>query len=242
LQSARLVAALAELGSLDGGVQMLLVKIITTFLVVSLTPFVVIRDWRFSDRRTTKHHWVTKVILVCWVVGCIGSIVLVWKETSSTANLETKIDDLVTGKNRLLRNIADYQNQIQVKDAQIATLKEDVQKAGRGVTASFDFNGARRSSSRAGYINVSDGPEVKVFAKMNDLQKNQDWAGLLEICEKQVKETSDWLTLYIFRGVAHANLGQLNLARSDFEHVVKESNGDPDYKEATSLLERINAK
>lgn len=103
---------------------MLLVKIVTTLIVVSLTPFVVIRDWRYHDRRTSEHYFATHVILVLWLLGCLGSLVLVWHETYLSGQLSKKIDELVQGKNQLLDNLAAYQQDIEAKDAEINQLRQ----------------------------------------------------------------------------------------------------------------------
>ena len=103
---------------------MLILKIITTLIVVSLTPIVVMRDLRYHDRRTTKHHLITRVILVCWLVGCLGSVILIWNETYLSGQLTSKIDELVTGKNQLLTNLTKYQQDIENKDAEIEQLKQ----------------------------------------------------------------------------------------------------------------------
>jgi len=103
---------------------MLILKIITTLIVVSLTPIVVMRDWRYHDRRTTKHHSITRAILICWLVGCLGSVILIWNETYLSRQLSSKIDDLVKGKNQLLTNLAQYQQDIENKEAEIKQLKQ----------------------------------------------------------------------------------------------------------------------
>jgi hypothetical protein len=73
---------------------MLLLKVVTTLIVVSLTPFVVIRDWRYHDRRTTKHHFATRIILILWIVGCLGSLILTWNETYLSGQLSRQIEQL----------------------------------------------------------------------------------------------------------------------------------------------------
>lgn len=103
---------------------MLIIKIITTLIIISLTPFVVMRDWRFHDRRKTKHHTITRAILICWLFGCLGSVILIWNETYHSGQLASKIDDLVKGKNQLLTNLAKYQQDIENKDAEIEQLKQ----------------------------------------------------------------------------------------------------------------------
>jgi hypothetical protein len=73
---------------------MLLLKIATTLIVVSLTPVVVIRDWQYHDRRTKRHHFATRTILLLWVAACVGSVILVWNETYHAGQLSRQFEEL----------------------------------------------------------------------------------------------------------------------------------------------------
>lgn len=82
---------------------MLLLKVVTTLIVVSLTPFVVIRDWRYHDRRTTRHNFATRSILVLWIAGCVGSVILVWNETYHAGQLSRQIEELARAQDEWRR-------------------------------------------------------------------------------------------------------------------------------------------
>ncbi len=85
---------------------MLIVKIVTTLLVVSLTPFIMVRDWRFGDRRTSKHHLITRGIVILWGIGCLGSALLIWSETLASNRLAMQIDDLIIANTSLKSEVA----------------------------------------------------------------------------------------------------------------------------------------
>lgn len=82
---------------------MFLIKIVTTLIVLSLTPLVVIRDWRHHDRRTNRHHSATRTILVLWIIGCVGSVTLVWYETYHAVQLSRQIEELGKAQNEWRR-------------------------------------------------------------------------------------------------------------------------------------------
>jgi hypothetical protein len=46
-----------------------------------------------------------------------------------------------------------------------------------------------------------------VFQHLLDLQNQQRWKELAEASEDQIKKTPDWLTPYLFSGIANLNLG-----------------------------------
>ena len=103
---------------------MFILKIVTTLIVVSLTPFVVIRDWRYHDRRTKKHHFITRFILFVWLLGCIGSVLLIWHETYLSGQLNNKINELLNGNKQLLANLDRYQQDNEAEAAEIKRLEE----------------------------------------------------------------------------------------------------------------------
>jgi hypothetical protein len=64
------------------------------------------------------------VILVCWLVACLGSLLLIWNETYLSGQLTAKLDELVRGKDQLLKNLAGYKQDIDAKNAEIKQLRE----------------------------------------------------------------------------------------------------------------------
>ena len=81
------------------------------------------------------------------------------------------------------------------------------------------------------------GEEMTVFKKLLDLQKEQDWSTLRNVCEEQIKKSPEWLTPYLFAGVAYANLGEREQAIKLLEYVDKQAAGSSQYSDAARLLE-----
>ena len=172
------------------------------------------------------------------LVSTIGG----WVVTSRLDKLkEDKIDELLTGKNELLQKTEAYQRDLDAKDATIRTLEDKAAKAERGIAAAFDFNGARRVSPRPGHVRLESGPEVKVFGRMGELEQARKFPELRELAEKQIQATPQWLTPYLFLGVAHANLGNKEAAIRALRHVVANAYGDRAYAMAEEILRRLES-
>ncbi len=143
-------------------------------------------------------------------------------------------NQLVAILNRIAKNQLD-------PDAVMAKLDEigkDVKKLGRGIYSGYDFNGGKRDQ-RPGYSRVTVGEEAVVFETMARLQNEHDWSELLKIAEAQIKKTPDWLTPYLFSGVANAQLGRRSAAIERLEFVVDQSAGDPNYGDAARILSAL---
>ncbi len=104
-----------------------LLVLINCFLPISL----LIRDWKFADRRTRKYRSLTKILLAGWFACGIFSSVFLWNETRQNTVLQERVSELVQGKDKLLQNISSlsdqieaYQNEIQIKDQKIAALEQ----------------------------------------------------------------------------------------------------------------------
>lgn len=124
-------------------------------------------------------------------------------------------------------------------DAVMAKLDEigiDVGKIRSGVYSGYDFNGTRRDQ-RPGVFSATAGEETGTFQQMLKLQSDRKWRELLALAERQIKRTPDWLTPYLFSGVAEANLGNTSAAIARLKYVQEQAAGNPDYKDAERLLE-----
>jgi hypothetical protein len=115
---------------------------------------------------------------------------------------------------------------------------KDVKKLGRGIYSGYDFNGAKREQ-RPGVMGVTGGEEVTVFQNMLKLQSEHRWDDLLDITENQIKKTPDWLTPYLFSGIANANLGKRSAAIDRLKFVQEEAAGNPDYADAERILRQL---
>lgn len=158
---------------------------------------------------------------------------------------ELKIDDLLAGNRilqdgnkELLKKVETYQGDLQQKQQEIDALNVEAAKSRRGVVSTWDYNGARREGT-AGDMHVTVGDEVNVFQQLVRLEQERRFGEIVGLATKQIAKTPEWLTPYMFRGVAYANIGEVAKATADLEHVVRAAPGDPNYRNAAATLQRL---
>jgi tetratricopeptide (TPR) repeat protein len=224
---------------------MVLLKILIPTLLVILTAVQLIRDWKYHDKRTRRYRQVTRAILIAYIIPVLLSAITLYIDSRESSRTQEKIDELVTGKNdlltknsELLTQIGKYQSDLQAKEGQIRQLEEKAKMASRGVSSSYDFNGAKRETA-GGRISVTAGQEVVVFQRMVELERNKSYLELMTLCKQQIKKTPDWLTPYLYLGVAYVNLGDRSKAITNFEQVVRNAPGDPNYAQAKEFLKQL---
>jgi hypothetical protein len=74
---------------------------------------------------------------------------------------------------------------------------------------------------------------------MGKLESEKNWKELRTLAEQQIKKTPDWLTPYLFSGVAEANLGNKAAAIARLKYVRDQAAGNPDYADAERLLKML---
>ena len=102
------------------------------FLIFMLLPAGwLLRDWKFSDKRTKKYRNSTKALLILWVVFGALSAYHYWVQNNDNKNLQNQVNELISGKNELLRKSSDlsiqieeYQKEIRKKDERIKELEK----------------------------------------------------------------------------------------------------------------------
>ncbi len=117
-------------------------------------------------------------------------------------------------------------------------ISKDVKRLRRGVSSRYDFNGVLHEQ-RPGITNTTIGDDYSAFQKMVDLHQKHDWTQLLQIAEERIKKTPDWLTPYLFSGIANANLGNKQAAIDRLKFVEEESAGDSAYADAGRILREL---
>jgi len=85
-----------------------IIKLIIYLLLALLPVAILIRDWKFSDRRTKKHLNITRIIIIFWCIGSLVGTYFVWTNSS-------QMDELIDGKDQLLAKIESYQNELEKK-------------------------------------------------------------------------------------------------------------------------------
>lgn len=137
------------------------------------------------------------------------------------------------------RKISELKTDLEKKDEEIGHLQVEAKKASRGISSTYDYNGAKRVTTKPGHIEVMGGPEVDVFSAMKKLQDEKKFPELKKICEEQIEKTPTWLTPYLYLGVAYANLGEEEEAIKYFEYVLENAPEDPDYAQAAQFIEKL---
>lgn len=190
-------------------------------------------------------RWISYAGLLLVFISTVGTSIL---QSRADKIKDQKFDALVSGNKELLAKndelvtkVSQYQQDLLTKDARIKDLEAKAKKLGRGITSTYDFNGAKRDTS-AGYVGVVVGEESSIFQRMVQLEKDKAYPELRALCENQIKKTPTWLTPYLFIGVAYANLGNKDKAITNLEHVVNEAAGDPAYSKAATILEQVKKR
>jgi hypothetical protein len=121
-----------------------------------------------------------------------------------------------------------------------AELTVKAQDAERGISDTYDFNGAHRQRS-GGRNAMTIGEEFSVFQTIQKLYNNQAWSDLRDLCEAQITKTPTWLTPHLYSGVANLRLGDLAKGEERLQFVVAHAGSDPAYADASRILEQIKA-
>jgi len=127
---------------------------------------------------------------------------------------------------------------IEALNVKIEDLKIKAKKAARGISSTYDFHGVKRDI-KPGEIKATSGEETVVFKEMVDLQKEKKYPELLSLCKKQISKTPEWLTPYLFMGVAQANMGLTDDAILNFNYVIDNAADDPDYQQAKEFKKKL---
>ena len=188
------------------------------------------------------------VVYIGTVLVALGTIGVSHFTSKLDKAKDQKIDSLLSGNQRLeqgnrelLGRVDVYQKDLASKQEEINTLKFKATRSGRGLVSVWDFNGVRREGS-AGSKNATGGEEIGVYQELERLQQEKKFTEVVAIATKQITKTPDWLTPYLFRGAAYANLGELQKAAVDLRHVVSSAGGDPTYAQAQVLLVQIEQR
>lgn len=81
--------------------------------------------------------------------------------------------------------------------------------------------------------------EFAVFQILKELEKQQHWVAVRDLCEEQIQKTPEWLTPYLCAGVAHANLAEYDEAIRRLEYVERMAASNPEYSVATRVLKQL---
>lgn len=118
---------------------------------------------------------------------------------------------------------------------------KDVKSLKQGRSESYDFNGRKRIQTRPGRLNLEDG-EVVEFQKIQQLYSEKNWKAMIVVCEREIAKVPEWLTPYMYAGVAYASLDQDAQGIKRLSHVVENAAGDKDYADAERILQILRER
>jgi hypothetical protein len=130
--------------------------------------------------------------------------------------------------------------------AKLGEIEKEIQRLDPAAPVITYFYDGTDRISRPGLItdSGSDIPTHKAFERIQEANSKKDWQSLNSICDEAIKQTPKWLTPYLFKGVAYANIGKMSEAVVLLEDVRKKAEGNMDYgpltKHADELLKKLH--
>jgi hypothetical protein len=204
----------------------------------------------------------------CFYVCCLGSLVCL---TAGAAQTSTDLKsggacspNIVSNSGTItitcqtsadkatVRKLTDLLNQLISKQDNSATISSKLDEILQYIRTkgnpnapivTYDLYGSRRVSS-PGKESVHNGERMGAFQSMTQLQKSGDWNGLLQVAKKQRQEAPEWLTPIYFQGLANCNLCDLELAKMNFEELLRLADDSESYApivaDARKILDTIS--
>ena len=206
---------------------LLAVKIISALSLVALPTVVLIRTWKFRVCRTKVEHRIIRGMLIAWAaIGMTGSLLLCAAPLKSFLR-HKKLDSLTVANKELIKRNSEIEKELIYEGNKYDKLLKTKKL--------YLYDGTIISLRR------SSGRETVIFKRMLSLRKKKQFKELAYACDVQIKRTSDWLTPYLFQGIASIELGQTNKAIESLHHVCDNAPFDPSYSQAHHLLNQITS-
>lgn len=107
----------------------------------------------------------------------------------------------------------------------------------------YFYDGNQRISSPGLITDNPNNPAARAFKEIELARDKRDWNLLLSTSDAAIKETPVWLTPYLYKALARANLGDFSESIELLEYVIREARGNQDYEllneQARDLREKI---
>jgi len=261
---------------------MLWLKLLLPILTLSVALVQIELEYRWHDRRTKRHRWVRRILILFIIVASFITLNVVYQNHQDSLIRDQTLKEIKNQGEESLRAAEERERKAQnernflekqivalngkldpfveiakvrypnvSEEAALSKLAEDVKdlqkraqqlevearRAHRGITVTYDFVGMKRETG-PGIIRGSKGRQP-VYLKIKELRNQNRWDELIEVCEQEMKTTPEWLTPYLYAGVAYANIGSREKAIKLLLHVQREAAGDPQYQEVDSLLKQL---
>ena len=169
---------------------------------------------------------------------CSNIVALAGNVSVNCSSLTAAQRKLIESIPALLHKLLSEQPDPKIVMDKLDEIGRDAKKLGRGGYSVYDFIGRKREQ-RPGFSGVIIGEEFAVFQNIRQLRDDKKWKELLDVTEEQIKKTPEWLTPYLFSGIANANLGNTSAAIERLKFVREEASGDPDYDDADRILHQL---
>jgi hypothetical protein len=186
--------------------------------------------WSSTEQLSTALLWLTIAVLLSPAIFGVAAYFV-------NERIGALKDQVV---NSQTKQIGHLNEELSTVRAQATELEVRAQNAERGVSDTYDFNGAHRQTV-SGRSMITVGGETVVFRTIIDLYNAKKWGELENECERQIRATPKWLTPYLYSGIAYVNRGVFDRAKERLEFVVKHSGNDPDYSDAARILGEIKS-
>jgi hypothetical protein len=198
---------------------------------------IVMSFWNSPEQLSTALRWLTIVGLAFTAI--FGAAIYFVNDRIGALQSQT-VQAQSERLSQQTERIGHLNDELSAVRTQEAELQKRAQNAERGVSDSYDFNGAHRQTT-GGRIAVTVGAETMVFRNLMDFYNAKNWQGLADTCERQIQATPNWLTPYLYSGLAYANLGNFGKAQERLEFVAQKAGADPNYSDAARVLEQIKS-
>ncbi|KAA3606570.1 MAG: hypothetical protein D8M57_10645 [Candidatus Scalindua sp. AMX11] len=208
-----------------------------------LPAVVLIRDWKFHDRRTKNHHNITRIIIAIWCISSIAATIYVWVDSAQINELIEGKNTLITQNKNLSKKIDKYQEYLIEKDKEITELKSKAKKSERGIFTNYLPDGHVREV--VGGSTSMKITWVEVSKQMWNLHNQDNFIELKNLCIGQIKKSPEWPIPYLLLSVALTNLGDKHQAIKNLKYFLEIAPTEPslgydDYRDqAENLIKKL---
>jgi hypothetical protein len=109
------------------------------------------------------------------------------------------------------------------------------------VVTSYDFYGIKvvKDGLHTNVYKGSDQDEFTAYGQLRDFGLKQDWNGLIELSDREIKRAPAWPTPYMFAGVAYMQEKNSGKACEYLHKAIELAGNNPQWNDAQSLSQQI---
>lgn len=189
---------------------MLILKLVSSLLLIILPAIVVLRDWKYHDRRTLLHHRITRVILIGWFVASIVTLVLLWNETREVKEMYTKVTTIDTEAKKHIKEARKAEESARVESSalseQLKEMSTKIEPFVRWATAAYPEY--RIDIALAKLVSKVETMEVKQEKLKQELVKKTSTPSMSVL---SASATGDHAATIVFTPSNNQQLGRIEL-------------------------------